>query len=60
MEVAPPPAHILTAEKIHDAVFVEFDDGKFALYPASLLYASLPHADAVNLDDTENGGELDI
>jgi hypothetical protein len=50
----------LTAEKIHDAVFVEFDDGKFALYPASLLYASLPRADAVNLDDTENGGELDI
>ena len=53
MEVAPPP-RIVTAEKIGDAIFVEFDDGKFALYPAPLLYASLPHADAVHLYDAEN------
>jgi DUF971 family protein len=57
MELAPP--RILTAEKMGDAIFVEFDDGKFARYPASLLYAALPHAETVNLYNVENEVEVD-
>jgi len=44
-----------------DAVFVEFDDGKYALYSAPLLYTALPLAIAPNVPDpnaeVENGDE---
>lgn len=48
---------IVASEQIGDAIFVEFDDGKFALYSASLLYSSLP--DAINVSDTKSDREAE-
>ena len=45
------PRRILVAEKMRDAIFVEFDDGKCALYSVSLLYTALPLAATFNLSD---------
>jgi hypothetical protein len=40
-----------------EGVFVEFDDGKSALFSASFLYTSLRLADAVNVPDRD--GEVE-
>jgi hypothetical protein len=40
-----------------EGVFVEFDDGKSALYSASLLYTSLRLADALNVPDLDGEAE---
>ena len=45
------------AERMGEGVFVEFDDGKSALYSASLLYTSLRLADALNVPDLD--GEVE-
>jgi hypothetical protein len=47
---------ILAADKLANAVLVTFEDGKGAIYSASLLYATLPQAQHV-VDDL--GGETD-
>jgi hypothetical protein len=43
MNLKPPPK-ILSADRTHDGVVVEFDDGNAALYSASLLIEVLPKA----------------
>jgi len=44
------PLHprIVEAERMEDGVIITFDDGKCAVYPASLLYDVLPEAEAAN------------
>jgi len=39
-----------------DGVIITFDDGKHAIYPASLLYATLPRTEATN--DSEDSYDL--
>jgi hypothetical protein len=41
--------HIVYVERLKDSVVIGFDDGKTALYSATLLYATFPQA--VELDD---------
>ena len=45
------------AERMGEGVFVEFDDGKSALFSASFLYTSLRLADALNVPDLD--GEVE-
>lgn len=52
-----PPARIVVAERMGEGVFVEFDDGKSALFSASFLYTSLRLADAVTAPDHD--GEVE-
>jgi hypothetical protein len=47
-------ASIISAERMGDSVFIEFADGKSALYSSSLLYALLPQVDPVNVSDLES------
>jgi hypothetical protein len=56
MQTTAPP-RIVAAERMGEGVFVEFDDGKSALYSASLLYTSLRLADALNVPDLD--GEVE-
>ena len=58
METKATPS-IVSVEKIDDSLLIEFADGKSALYSASLLYASLPKADAVKTSASENNAEAD-
>jgi hypothetical protein len=48
--IAPSP-HIISADRIGDAVLIEFDDRKCALYTAALLYETLPKA--LEIENTE-------
>jgi hypothetical protein len=43
-----PVPRIVEAERLENGVIITFEDGKHALYPASLLYATLPRAEATN------------
>ncbi len=43
---------ILAAERMANSVFIEFYDGKCAVFSASLLHDTLPRAEPVP-DDTE-------
>lgn len=45
------PPHIISAERVGDAVLIEFADRKCALFPAALLYEILP--EAIEIEDTE-------
>jgi hypothetical protein len=55
------PPRIVAAERMEDGIFIEFDDGRSALYSASLLYSALPQAvppDVPDIDgEAENGDE---
>ncbi len=48
---------IVSAERIEDGIFIEFDDGKSALYSAPLLYTWLYKAVAVDVSDPEDDVE---
>ena len=41
---------IISAERLQGSVLIMFDDGKYAVYSASLLYAQLNQAEQVELD----------
>jgi len=43
---------IISAERLSDGVVVAFDDGKCALFSASLLHATIPQAE--DLTDLPN------
>ena len=51
------PPRIVAAERMEDGIFIEFDDGKSALYSASLLYAALPLAGAPDTPDIDGEEE---
>jgi len=36
--------HLIDAERLQDGVIITFDDGKSAVFSASLLYKTLPKA----------------
>jgi hypothetical protein len=40
---------------MHAGLFIVFDDGKYALFPASLLHEALPQA--VTLPEMQEGDE---
>jgi hypothetical protein len=42
---------ILCVDKLPNAVFVMFKDGRFAIFPAALLYATLPQAQHLHPED---------
>lgn len=41
---------VISAERLQGSVLIMFDDGKYAVYSASLLYAHLGQAEQVDLD----------
>jgi hypothetical protein len=45
---------IVYAERLNDGVIITFDDGKCAVYSASLLYANFPQAQEV-IETEEDG-----
>jgi hypothetical protein len=47
------PPHIISAERVGDGVLIEFNDRKCALYPATLLYETLPQAIAFRNTEPE-------
>ncbi len=51
--------HIVSADRIGDGVFIEFDDGRSALYSAPLLYTSLSEAVVFNIADLEQEAETE-
>ena len=44
---------IIHAERMEDGVIIEFEDGKCAVFPASLLNATIPQANQVNENNLE-------
>jgi hypothetical protein len=50
MSMVPEP-RIVSADRMDDSVIVTFDDGRCAIYSASLLYTVLPQAKEVDLTD---------
>ncbi len=56
MQMSAPP-RIVTAERMGDGILIEFDDGKSALYSASLLYSALPLAVAPDVPDIDGEEE---
>jgi hypothetical protein len=50
---------ILCVDKLPNAVFVMFKDGKCAIFPAALLYATLPQAQHLNPDEELEEDELE-
>jgi hypothetical protein len=44
MDTRPTP-HILSVERLKRGVIIDFEDGKSAVYSASLLYSVLPRAE---------------
>ncbi len=44
--------HLLAAERLNGGVIITFDDGKCAVYSASLLYATLDQAIVVEDEDS--------
>lgn len=44
--------HSVCVDKLQNGVFVAFEDGKYAIFSAALLYATLPQAQRVE-DDLE-------
>jgi hypothetical protein len=48
--IAPSP-HIISADRISDALLIEFDDRKCALYTAAFLYEIL--SKAIEVENTE-------
>jgi hypothetical protein len=38
---------IISADRLADSIIVTFEDGRCAIYSASLLYAAFPHAEEV-------------
>ncbi|MFZ0743310.1 MAG: hypothetical protein WAM85_02840 [Terracidiphilus sp.] len=53
METTSTP-QIVAAERMGGGIFIEFDDGKSALYPALLLYGSLHQAIQVDTSNQED------
>lgn len=49
--------HILSVDTLPNAVFVMFKDGECAIFPAALLYATLPQAQHVDLDEEPEADE---
>ena len=47
MEIQPEP-RVVSVDKLAKGVVITFDDGRSALYSASLLYAVFPQADELN------------
>jgi hypothetical protein len=54
MEKSPNP-RIISSDRLDNAIVVSFDDGKTALYSATLLYATLSQARMLEL----SGSKLD-
>ncbi|MGI4830646.1 MAG: hypothetical protein ACRYFU_20990 [Janthinobacterium lividum] len=52
MDVQAEP-RIVAAEKMSNNLFIEFDDGRCALFPASLLLAVMPQANQVLLEEND-------
>jgi hypothetical protein len=44
MDIQPTP-RVLSAERLERGVIIDFEDGKSAVYSASLLYSVLPRAE---------------
>jgi hypothetical protein len=45
---------VIEALRLHGDLLITFDDGKCAVYPATLLYGLFDHADEViDLDSTD-------
>jgi hypothetical protein len=49
-----PNPRITFSDRLDNGIVVGFDDGKTALFPAALLYASLPQAQMMP-SDSESG-----
>lgn len=47
MDVKSEP-RILAADRVANSLVIEFDDGKCALFPASLLHDTIPQAVQIN------------
>jgi hypothetical protein len=50
---------IVGADRLAGGVVITFDDGKAALYPASLLYATLPQAQQIADDELDSISKMD-
>jgi DUF971 family protein len=48
MKTVPTSPRVIEAERLEDGVIITFDDGKHAIFPASLLRANLPQAEAMS------------
>ena len=48
---------ILCVDTLQNSVFIMFKDGKCAIFPAALLYATLPQAQLVIADDEPESDE---
>jgi len=48
---------VRSAELLQDGVAITFSDGKAALFSAELLYASLPQAHDLAVDDEDDGAD---
>jgi hypothetical protein len=46
--------HIAFADRLNDAIVVTFDDGKCAIYSASMLYALMPQARQITDSELED------
>jgi len=51
------PPRVRSAELLQDGVAITFSDGKAALFSAELLYASLPQAHDLAVDDEDDGAD---
>ena len=48
------PYHrVESADRLGDDAIISFDDGRSAIYPASLLYAMIPQATEIPPEDAE-------
>jgi len=51
------PYRVSSAELFRDGVIITFADGKCALFPAELLYASLPQAQELSENEEEESSD---
>jgi hypothetical protein len=51
-----PNPRVVEAERMDNGVIITFDDGKYAIYPASLLYATFAKAEQSKEDAQNDGG----
>ncbi len=54
MNIEPLPPRIVSAERLNGGLLIAFDDGKIAIYSATLLHDALPQAQEFNEADLED------
>ena len=57
MKTVPTTPRVIEAERLEDGVIITFDDGKHAIFPTSLLRATLPQAKVVGDSESDGMGD---